>query len=156
MVASKNWCFTLNNFTDTDVQRLDDLVATDNDVSYVLYGKETGESGIPKLEGLIVMKKRTHLSEVKRIIGSDPHLEIARRVNRRLSYCKKQGVEARRMAAIRVEDKRVETRWRALAEEASRVVESVKARQLSWDNENDEYVINSNLGGSDISFSCVG
>jgi len=88
--GAKNWCFTLNNYSEDDLSRLETLTE-DNSVSYVIYGKEVGESGTPHLQGFISLNKRTTLVKVKELIGSNPHLEIARNVNASIQYCKKEG-----------------------------------------------------------------
>ena len=91
MSKAKNWCFTLNNYSDGDLERLNRLVETNRDVSYLIYGKEVADSGTPHLQGFIVHKQRVRLSQIKSIIGSNPHLEIARNVNASVLYCKKEG-----------------------------------------------------------------
>jgi len=90
MAQGRNWCFTLNNYTDEDTERLDSLV-DDGSLLYLIYGKEIGESGTPHLQGFVYTKTRLRLTQVKQIIGSNPHLEIARNVNASIQYCKKDG-----------------------------------------------------------------
>lgn len=45
-MGSRNWCFTLNNYTDDDLQ----WVSTYG-YSYCIFAKEVGESGTPHLQG---------------------------------------------------------------------------------------------------------
>lgn len=90
-MSSKNWCFTLNNYTDDDITRLNDLTNTDHTVAYIIYGKEIGESGTPHLQGYINVTQRLRFTTVKDIIGSNPHVEVARNVNASINYCKKDG-----------------------------------------------------------------
>jgi hypothetical protein len=91
-MGSKNWCFTLNNYTNDDLARIDDLVGTNPDgFSYVIYGKEVGDSGTPHLQGFVALKKRTRLVRVKELIGGNPHVEVARKVPAAIQYCKKDG-----------------------------------------------------------------
>lgn len=91
MSASKNWCFTLNNYNEDDINRIDALVGVNASVAYVVYGKEIGDSGTPHLQGFISFSKRLRLKQVKAIIGSNPHIEVARNVNASIKYCKKDG-----------------------------------------------------------------
>lgn len=91
MSRSKNWCFTLNNYTDDDVERINNLVETNPRVSYVLYGLEVGDSGTPHLQGFITCTTPQRLLQVKNTIGGNPHLETARNVNASILYCKKEG-----------------------------------------------------------------
>jgi len=85
---AKNWCFTLNNHTDEDIER---IKALGDSVSYLIAGKETGESGTPHLQGFVSFPSRKRLNQVKSIIGSNPHCEVARSVSHSVEYCKKEG-----------------------------------------------------------------
>lgn len=91
MSASKHWCFTLNNYTDADIERINGLVSTVDRVSYLIYGKEVGASGTPHLQGYVYCKQKTRMGQIKNIVGSNPHLECARNVNASIEYCKKDG-----------------------------------------------------------------
>lgn len=89
IMGSKNWCFTLNNYTEDDVERLNALVDNDNDCKYIIFGKEVGESGTPHLQGFLQVTKKSRMQRVKDMIGSNPHLEQARNVVASREYCKK-------------------------------------------------------------------
>lgn len=92
IMGSKNWCFTLNNYTEEDVARVNTLVAdSDGVIEYLIYGKEIAESGTPHLQGFLTCKQRVRMARVKNLIGSNPHLECARNVNASILYCKKDG-----------------------------------------------------------------
>ena len=88
MSRAKNWCFTLNNYTQADVDRLANLGAS---AAYVVFGREIGESGTPHLQGFISFDDRKRLSQVKALIGGNPHLEVARNIPAAIQYCKKDG-----------------------------------------------------------------
>jgi len=47
---SRNWNFTINNYTDSDIMELSALVAIDRGPSYVVAGKEVGAKGTPHLQ----------------------------------------------------------------------------------------------------------
>ena len=57
----------------------------------MLFGKEVGENGTPHLQGAVFFTKRQRMTQVKAILGGDPHLEIIRNVNAKINYCKKDG-----------------------------------------------------------------
>lgn len=90
-MGSKNWCFTLNNYTEEDVERLNALVDNNQLVAYLIFGKEIAESGTPHLQGFISLNQKKRMLQVKTLIGSNPHLEVARNVNASVEYCKKEG-----------------------------------------------------------------
>lgn len=79
-------CITINNYTDGEQEDLRALCAS---ASYAVFGRETGESGTPHLQGYIHFKQPRALSALKKVLPR-AHLEIARGTpedNRR--YCTK-------------------------------------------------------------------
>lgn len=83
---SRNWCFTLNNYTDDDIPA---ILAVDS--RYVIIGKETGESGTPHLQGFIIYKSMKTLQAVKADFPR-AHLEAAKGTSvQAADYCKKDG-----------------------------------------------------------------
>ena len=84
---AKHWCFTLNNYTQNDLDRL----ATPNPaVSYIIFGKEVGTSGTPHLQGVVCFQSRKRLQQAKEIIGN-AHCSVARSLLNSIKYCKKEG-----------------------------------------------------------------
>lgn len=90
MSRGKNWCFTLNNYTDDDVERLNSLVSG-KECTYIIYGKEVGESGTPHLQGFVSFSKRVYLTDVKKRISRTAHFELSRLLHESIEYCKKDG-----------------------------------------------------------------
>lgn len=88
MSRAKNWCFTLNNYTQGDVDRLANLGSS---ASYIVFGREVGENGTPHLQGFISFDERKRLQQVKTLIGGNPHVEVARNIPAAIQYCKKDG-----------------------------------------------------------------
>jgi len=76
MARSRNWVFTLNNYTDGDRARIGESLATQ--AVYVCYQPEIGESGTPHLQGLVVFANPRALGGVKRLISDRAHLEVMR------------------------------------------------------------------------------
>jgi len=85
---AKHWCFTLNNYTPDDVDKLSTpnlLIA-----SYLVFGKEVGESGTPHLQGTICFLERKRLPQVKAVVG-EAHCTVTRYLAQSIEYCKKDG-----------------------------------------------------------------
>lgn len=92
MSAAKHWCFTLNNYTDEDVARVKTLGGERGEVDYLIFGRETGESGTPHLQGFVSFKRKKRLAQVKRAIGNRIHAEAAKgSPQQNKAYCEKQG-----------------------------------------------------------------
>nr|WAE42325.1 MAG: replication associated protein [Cressdnaviricota sp.] len=80
----KSWVFTVNNYTDLDISILDNL-----EVSYIIYGKEVGESGTPHLQGFVTFKSTLRFNSVKKLL-KNAHWEKAIS-SEAMNYCMKDG-----------------------------------------------------------------
>jgi len=58
---SRNWCFTLNNYMEAEIKNI-----CKDDYQYI-FQEETGTSGTPHLQGLIMLKTPQALSFMKKI-----------------------------------------------------------------------------------------
>lgn len=85
------WCFTINNYTDDIETQLHTFY--DKSCSYLLYGREVGESGTPHLQGYFVSSNRYRLNQLKTVPGlHTAHLEIAIADHaKNIAYCSKGG-----------------------------------------------------------------
>lgn len=86
------WCFTLNNYTADDINRLLELESSGK-VSYLVCGKEVGQEGTRHLQGFCITKRSFRLNGIKALLGSNGvHCERAQGTNQQASeYCKKEG-----------------------------------------------------------------
>ena len=86
MSKSRDFCYTINNYTEDHKELLSKI-----DCVYVVYGIETGESGTPHLQGYIrYPTPRTMKSVIKSIPGA--HIEIKKGTcEQAITYCKKDG-----------------------------------------------------------------
>lgn len=84
---SRNWCFTLNNYTEKEVEQMEHLVNCK-----MVCSKEVGERGTPHLQGYVEFPSARTLSGVKKTIGINKiHLEPSykgRLAN--IRYCTKE------------------------------------------------------------------
>lgn len=83
-MSAKSWTFTLNNYTEEDCDLLDNIECT-----YMVYGKEVGESGTPHIQGFVTFKNSTRLAALKKILPR-AHLEVAKATEAAANYCMKE------------------------------------------------------------------
>lgn len=88
----RNFCFTINNWTDKDISRLAYLTTPKSQVKakYLIYGKEVGEQGTPHLQGYCELSSKISFSVLKEHI---PNAHIESRIGtaqQALEYCKKE------------------------------------------------------------------
>ena len=84
---AKYWCFTLNNYTPADVDRLS---TSHPEIEYLVFGREVGASGTPHLQGTVCFRSRKRLPQVITIIGQ-AHCTVTRFLSQSIEYCKKDG-----------------------------------------------------------------
>lgn len=82
-----NWCFTMNNYTPADVDRLATPI---EGVRYLIFGREVGASGTPHLQGTVCFESRKRLPQVISTIGQ-AHCSLTRFLSSSIEYCKKDG-----------------------------------------------------------------
>lgn len=87
---AKRWCFTINNYTDAEQLSLRNAGDT---FSYLVFGREVGESNTPHLQGFFILATKLRLRQVKQLAGlGRAHLEVSRGTPQEASqYCKKDG-----------------------------------------------------------------
>lgn len=93
-VRSKRWCFTLNNYTEEEELMLRSLV-DQSKLTYIVFGKEVGDSGTPHLQGYCETNSRCGLRKMKNLIGARAHLEKANgSFESNKTYCTKEDSDA--------------------------------------------------------------
>jgi hypothetical protein len=90
-VRSRRWCITLNNYTAEEELSLQSLVSQDL-ATYLVYGREVGDSGTPHLQMYLEVPKKVGLRSIKRMPGlSRCHAEKARgSFQSNKDYCTKE------------------------------------------------------------------
>lgn len=86
----KRWCFTINNYTDEDVDHL--ITVCEPESSYLLWGVEVGEQGTPHLQGYVEFSDQLRFNAVKTLVGNRAWLHHSNGTPKQASdYCKKEG-----------------------------------------------------------------
>lgn len=89
MSFAKRWCFTLNNYTDEDINCVREAFNNENCV-FAVVGIEVGENGTPHLQGFIHLRNKKTFRSLKSILPS-AHIELARGTDvENQLYCKKE------------------------------------------------------------------
>lgn len=119
MSRKENYCFTLNNYTDSDIERLATLPCR-----FLIYGKELApETGTPHLQGYVVFESaKTFSAATKCLPGC--HVSVANgSADDNIRYCSKAGDVTERGRRPMSQESKGQTekkRWReivALAED---------------------------------------
>lgn len=86
MERSRNFCFTLNNYTNDEFEGIKLW-----DCKYLIFGKEVGESGTPHLQGYVSFANAKTLTALKKF-SARAHWEISRGTPKQAAeYCEKDG-----------------------------------------------------------------
>jgi hypothetical protein len=88
---AKDFCFTLNNYTEDELLGLKRL-ENEERICYLVCGCERGESGTPHLQGFVQFDRKISIAGIKKLFGSDRlHLEVRRGTPEQATeYCKKE------------------------------------------------------------------
>lgn len=84
-MSSRNWSFTLNNYTDAEVEALSKVP-----FKYIVFGREIGASGTPHLQGTVVFTSQRLIGGVRKLIPR-AHVEKTIDLYASIEYCKKDG-----------------------------------------------------------------
>lgn len=85
----RNWCFTLNNWTEDELKKIIEEGERVNTI-YMIAGKEVGEEGTKHIQGYIAFKNPRVFKGVKESLGDRIHLEMAKGTGfENYTYCSK-------------------------------------------------------------------
>lgn len=84
-MAARGWCFTLNNYVESDFQ-----ILRDASLDYVIVGREVGDQGTPHLQGYIYHAAKKSLKQLKRLLPRAHWEESKGTAQQNIVYCSKQ------------------------------------------------------------------
>lgn len=85
MSISRNWCFTLNNYTPEEESSVQQW-----ECNYLVYGREIGIGLTPHLQGTVCFSSNHRLSACKKL-QPRAHWEVCKLTHKSIEYCKKDG-----------------------------------------------------------------
>lgn len=91
-MQSTRWVFTINNYEQSDIDKLNDISANlERDaVKYLIFGYEIGDQGTPHIQGFVVVRSKLRLGGIRGLISARGHFECARGTSEQAAdYCKK-------------------------------------------------------------------
>ena len=83
-VRSRGWCFTLNNYTGTDIESIKSI----ENCKYI-FQEETGEKKTKHLQSFIYFDNARSFTSLKKLLPK-AHLEAARNKAASIKYCSKE------------------------------------------------------------------
>lgn len=86
MVQHHSWVFTINNYTETDLERI-----LDCDCQAMKAGHEIGKNGTPHIQGAVHWKSAKTLTAAKALISERAHMEPMKGTWDDQDYCLKDG-----------------------------------------------------------------
>lgn len=88
MKRSRNWCFTINNYTEDELAYLTDELTN---YTYLVCGKEIAKTGTPHLQGYICFSTLKSFAQLKKLLPR-AHLSSAKGNSlQNYEYCTKDG-----------------------------------------------------------------
>jgi len=91
MSKRRDYCFTLNNFTDEEQALLRTIVAN-GFATYIIFGREVGENGTPHLQGYIRFNNAVRAPTAQRTVAARCWCQGANgSPDQNIAYCSKQG-----------------------------------------------------------------
>jgi hypothetical protein len=91
---ARNWVFTVNNYSKSDVQELRDLFNPEDPKSarYLIFGYERGKKkGTPHLQGFISYEKQVTWTTIQKRLPQGTHIDVAKGTPQQAAdYCKKE------------------------------------------------------------------
>lgn len=87
MSSIRNFCFTLNNYEEEDINNINNILKLS--CNYIIFGYEIGKNGTPHLQGYAELYKKTRFESIKKMLPK-AHIEPRKGTqDEALKYCQK-------------------------------------------------------------------
>lgn len=90
-MTAANWCFTLNNYTEQELESVREICDQHDVVKYVCFAQETGAAGTPHLQGYMGYLDPQRLARCKKLIPRAHFQQMRGNMAQNAAYCSKQG-----------------------------------------------------------------
>lgn len=80
------YCFTFNNYTEKEIEQLEQIFQHETD--WYIFQEEKGESGTIHLQGIIKLKRKQRITELKKW-NNKIHWETTKSISGSIAYCQK-------------------------------------------------------------------
>ena len=131
---SRRWCFTFNNWTKADIDRMT-LAFTIDGCKYYIVGEEVSASGTPHLQGYVEWKNKKSLKQMKTIIPK-AHFEHAKGSKQEnYLYCSKERILICSTHSVKDEllKEYINVEWKPWQQTAINLIETGdNARAINW------------------------
>lgn len=101
---AKHWCFTLNNYTDSDINE----ISSNIHISKYIFQEEKGQNGTPHLQGYIEFMSKIRPKEM---FNDKIHWEKTKDIKASIKYCQKEDT---RVGKIYTKDIKIEENLKLL------------------------------------------
>lgn len=89
-IQNRFWCWTLNNYDETELVALRTRLSQKEEVRYAYFAREVGEGGTPHLQGYVAFRDKISSKKAKSFLGQRAHVEVRKGPEETaISYCKK-------------------------------------------------------------------
>lgn len=126
--CSKNWCFTLNNYTEDDINMISSIVP--EICTLCVVGKEVGASGTPHLQGFCSFKVKCRPMSL--LLSPKIHWEKCKgNAAQNIAYCEKDDdVIIRHGLPAKIKVHKMERQWQL--DILDKIKEEPNDRELNW------------------------
>lgn len=92
-MTARNWCFTLNNYSDKQLADLSNVEFLDKRIKGIVFQQEVGQTGTPHIQGYVELTTPVRIKQARKILPGCGGAHFERRLGTRsqaIAYCSKE------------------------------------------------------------------